>query len=76
MSSTDITITDITTSATHSLTPTHSLTLTESIKVAIAHSDTKAMYKLKDICDRIHSTGSSYNSYTPEDLPSDTLYED
>lgn len=69
MSSTDITITD-TTSA------THSLTLTESIKVAIAHSDTKAMYKLKDICDRIHSTGSPYNSYTPEDLPSDTLYEE
>lgn len=52
------------------------LSLTEQIKTAIAKHDISSMYKLKDICDRIHSTGLDYQSYTSSDLPSDITYEE
>ena len=52
------------------------MSLSDPIKTAIAKNDINNLYKLKDICDRIHSTGQNYNSYTPNDLPSDTLYEE
>lgn len=50
--------------------------LSNQIKTAIAKNDISLMYKLKDICDRVHSTGQDYETYTPNDLPSDTLYEE
>ena len=52
------------------------MSLSDPIKTAIAKNDINNLYKLKDICDRIHSTGQNYNSYKPNDLPSDTLYEE
>ena len=52
------------------------MSLSNSIKTAIAKNDVKALYKLKDICDRIHSTDKPYLSFTTSDLPSDTLYEE
>jgi hypothetical protein len=58
----------LTTSTTHSL--------SDQIKTAIVKNDISSMYKLKDICDRIHSTGKDYETYTPDDLPSDILYEE
>lgn len=52
------------------------MSLSDSIKTGIAKNDVQALYKLKDVCDRIHSTGQSYLSFTPSDLPPDTLYEE
>lgn len=52
------------------------MSLSDQIKIAIAKNDISKLYKLKDICDRIHSTGQGYETYTPTDLPSDTLYEE
>lgn len=52
------------------------MSLSNQIKIAIAKNDISNLYKLKDICDRIHSTGQNYETYTPIDLPSDTLYEE
>ena len=52
------------------------MSLSSQIKIAIVKNDVNNLYTLKDICDRIHSTGQNYNSYTPHDLPSDTLYEE
>lgn len=52
------------------------MSLSDQIKIAIAKNDINNLYKLKDICDRIHSTGQNYNSYKPDDLPTDTLYEE
>lgn len=52
------------------------MSLSDQIKIAIAKNDINNLYKLKDICDRIHSTGQNYETYTPIDLPSDTLYEE
>lgn len=52
------------------------LSLSDKIKTSIAKNDVQALYKLKDICDRIHSTGETYQSFTSSDLPSDTLYEE
>ena len=50
--------------------------LSNQLKTAIAKNDISLMYKLKDICDRVHSTGQDYETYAPNDLPSDTLYEE
>lgn len=55
---------------------THMPRLSDEIKQAIVKNDIMAMYRLKDICDRIHSTGEPYQGYTQEDLPSDALYEE
>ena len=52
------------------------MSLVDSIKTGIAKKDIVLLYKLKDICDRIHATGDVYNEYGPEDLPSDILYEE
>ena len=52
------------------------MSLSDQIKIAIAKNDINNLYKLKDICDRIHSMGQDYETYTPNDLPSDTLYEE
>ena len=52
------------------------MSLADSIKTGIAKKDIALLYKLKDICDRIHATGDVYNDYGPEDLPSDVLYEE
>ena len=51
-------------------------TLTQQIKKAIAAKDIKTLYELKDICDRIHSTGEAYKGYGKKDLPKDELYEE
>lgn len=64
------------TTTTPSHSHSHSHSLTQEIKTAIAQNDVQQLYKLKDICDRIHSTGNSYLTYSPSDLPTDTLYEE
>lgn len=59
--------------------------LSNAIKVAIANNNIQDMYKYKNICDFIHSSGTSYidmtdpnnvTRYTTRDLPTDTLYEE
>ena len=52
------------------------MSLVDIIKTSIAKKDITLLYKLKDICDRIHATGDVYNDYGPDDLPSDILYEE
>lgn len=52
-----------------------SLSLTDQIRVAITSGNIQEMYRLKDICDIIHSTGNEYQNYTPNDLPSDPVYQ-
>lgn len=52
------------------------LSLKKQIKIAITNNDIDKMYELKDICDRMHSTGEGYKNYIPGDLPTDTLYEE
>lgn len=51
-------------------------TLTKLIKIAISKHDIAKLYELKHICDMIHQTGEPFSGYSPEDLPSDALYEE
>lgn len=50
--------------------------LSSRIRIAISTSNLADMYDLRDICDRIHTTGEPYNGYTTSDLPTDALYEE
>lgn len=52
------------------------MSLITLIKTAIVERNVEELYRLKNICDQIHSTGEEYDGYTIEDLPSDTLYEE
>lgn len=49
--------------------------LAHNIKQAINDKNITKLYEYKDICDRLHSTGQEYKGFTPEDLPSDSIYE-
>lgn len=48
--------------------------ITLEIKKAISSNNVSEMYRLKDICDRLHNGVPSYQGYS--NLPSDTLYEE
>lgn len=48
--------------------------IVREIRYAIANNNIEEMYRLKDICDRIHSGIEEYNGYTK--LPDDILYEE
>lgn len=51
-------------------------TLSDLIKIAITQNDFEQLLKLKDICNEMHQNGKPYQNYNPEDLPTDTLYEE
>jgi len=51
------------------------MTLISRIKKAIKDVNIKELYKLKEICDKLHD-GQTVPGYTAKDLPSDELYED
>ena len=50
--------------------------LSHLIRSAITSHNTAELYRLKDICDRLHNGVPSYLDYTADDLPNDTLYEE